>query len=84
MLGSETPESRLWLWTHWVTLQPLRHVRVLEHVADARLKRIARVAWAFWPADWTPWRAVARLRQVWSGRIFDIRPHYEDGASAGA
>ena len=63
MLGSDVPGSRLWLWTHWGTLQPLRHVRVLEHVADARLKRAARVAWEFWSADWTPWRAIVRLRQ---------------------
>ena len=80
MLGSDAPESRLWLWSHWGTLQPLRHVRVLEHVADARLKRAARVAWAFWSADWTPWRAIARLRQTWPSLMFDIRPHYEGGA----
>ena len=80
MLGSDAPESRLWLWTHWGTLQPLRHVRVLEHVADARLKRAARVAWEFWSSDWTPWRAIVRLRQDWPDLMFDIRPHYDDGA----
>ncbi len=26
MLGSDAAESRLSLWTHWGTLQPLRHV----------------------------------------------------------
>ena len=83
LLGSDAPESRLWLWTHWGTLQPLRHVRVLEHVADARLKRVARVAWEFWSADWTPWRAILRLRQHWPGLMFDVRPHYDDGAGAG-
>ncbi len=80
MLGSDAPASRLWLWTHWGTLQPLRHVRVLEHVADARLKRIARVAWEFWSADWTPWPAIVRLRQDWPDLMFDVRPHYDDGA----
>ena len=83
MLGADAPESRLWLWTHWGTLQPLRHVRVLEHVADARLKRAARVAWEFWSADWTPWRAITRLRQDWPGLMFDVRPRYENGAGAG-
>ena len=83
LLGSDAPESRLWLWTHWGTLQPLRHVRVLEHVADARLKRVARVAWEFWSADWTPWRAILRLRQHWPGLMFDVRPHYEDSVGAG-
>ena len=80
MLGSDAPASRLWLWVHWGTLQPLRHVRALEHVADARLKRVARVAWEFWSADWTPWRAIARLRQDWPDLMFDVRPHYENGA----
>ena len=83
MLGSDAPESRLWLWTHWGTLQPLRHVRVLEHVADARLKRAARVAWAFWSADWTPWRAIVRLRQDWPSLMFDIRPHYDEDVRTG-
>ena len=83
MRGMDAPESRLWLWTQWGTLQPLRHVRVLEHVADARLKRVARVAWEFWSADWTPWRAITRLRQDWPGLMFDVRPHYDDGGGAG-
>ena len=83
MLGSDAPESRLWLWTHWGTLQPLRHVLVLEHVADARLKRIARLAWAFWSADWTPWRAIVRLRQDWPSLMFDIRPHYDKDVRTG-
>ena len=83
MLGSDAPESRLWLWTHWGTLQPLRHVRVLEHVADARLKRVARVAWAFWSADWTPWRAIVRLRLDWPDLMFDVRPHYDEDARTG-
>ena len=82
MLGSDAPASRLWLWTRKGTLQPLRHVRVLEHVADALLKRAARVAWEFRSADWTPWRALIRLRQDWPGLMFDIRPHYEDSAGA--
>ncbi len=47
MLACDAPESRPWLWTHWGTLQPLRQVRVLGHLADARLKRIAWVAWVF-------------------------------------
>lgn len=56
-LERDAPESRLWLWTHWGTLQPLRHVRVLDDLVDRRLKRSARIAWEFWSADWTPWRA---------------------------
>ena len=55
-------------------------MRVLGHVADAQLKRAARVAWAFWSADWTPWQAIVRLRQDWPSLMFDVRPHYDDSA----
>ncbi len=55
-------------------------VDALGHVADARLKRIARVAWQFWSADWTPWRAIVRLRQNWPGLMFDVRPYHDEDA----
>lgn len=81
-LGCDAPQSRLWLWTHWGTLWPLRHVRVLDDLVDGRLKRSARVAWEFWSADWTPWQALVRLRQDWPSLMFDLRPDYGDAADA--
>ena len=34
---------------------------------------------AFWSADWTPWRAIARVRQDWPTLRLDVRPIYEPG-----
>ncbi|MGI4746504.1 MAG: hypothetical protein ACRYFY_10740 [Janthinobacterium lividum] len=79
-LGDDALASRLWLWTHWGTLQPLRHVRRLDPVADRWRKRTVRVEWEFWSADWTPWRAIVQLRQDWPGLRFEVRPDYGDAA----
>ncbi len=76
-LGPNDPVSLRWLWAHWGTAQPLRHVRVLDRHADRRLRRTARFVLEFWSANWTPWRAIARLRQDWP-LVFDIRPDYGD------
>ncbi len=60
------------------TTQPLRDVRVLERDGDRRLRRSARVSYAFRSADWTPWAAIRHLRRAWPDLIFDIRPDYGD------
>ncbi|MGI4745632.1 MAG: hypothetical protein ACRYFY_06245 [Janthinobacterium lividum] len=79
-LGDDAPASRLWLWVHWGTLQPLRHVRRLDLVADRWRKRTIRVEWEFWSADWSPWRAIVQLRQDWPSLRFDVRPDYGGAA----
>lgn len=78
-LGPDDPASRLWLWTRWGTLQPLRHVRMLDRHADRRLRRSARVVLEFYAADWTPWRALAQIRAAWPSLVFDVQPDYGDG-----
>ena len=32
---------------------------------------------SFWAADWTPWRALEKVRAEWSGLRFDVRSTYE-------
>jgi hypothetical protein len=32
---------------------------------------------SFWAADWTPWRALEKIRAGWPGLRLDIRPVYE-------
>ena len=32
----------------------------------------------FWSADWTPWRALQRIRRDWPTLHFDLRPTYDD------
>ena len=78
-LGDDAPAARHWLWSHWGTVWPLRHVRRLDRHVDRRLRRTARFVVAFWSADWTPWQAIRQLRRDWPDLIFDIRPRYDDG-----
>ena len=79
-LGPDDPTGQRWLWENWGTLRPLRHVRRLDDV-DRRLRRSARLDFEFFSADWTPWRAIARLRRDWPDLVLDVRPDYgDDGA----
>ena len=77
-LGPDDPASDRWLWAHWGTLRPLRHVRVLD-ATDRRLRRSARVVFDFYAAHWTPWRALQRLRRDWPQLVFVMRPDYGGG-----
>ena len=78
MLGPDDPASQRWLWEHWGTLLPLRHVRITTH-ADRRSRRTARASFDFFAADWTPWRALLQMRAAWPKLIFDLRPRHQDG-----
>jgi len=81
--GPDDPEALDWLWTHWGTTQTLRHVVEDEATAAVVAARepIApgEAIWAltFWSADWTPWRALARIAARWPALRFDIRPNYD-------
>lgn len=76
-LGPEDPESRAWLWTHWGTSRALRHVRLLPDRPDGRRKLSDQMRVEFWSADWSPWRALQRLRRQRPTLLFDLRPDYE-------
>jgi hypothetical protein len=78
-LGADDQNAEAWLRTHWGTIEPLRHVRIVEQNADRRLRRSARVVLEFWSADWTPWAAIRRLRQEWPKLNCAITPCYDDG-----
>ena len=78
-LGEDSAEAQAWLWRHWGTTQPLRHVRIIETDTDRRLRRSARTTFEFRSADWTPWQAIAQLRRDWPKLIFVAEPHYNDG-----
>jgi hypothetical protein len=77
--GPDDPAALAWLWAHWGTTQPLRHVE--EVPPDAALRGRAKAgdatwAVAFWSADWTPWRALAAITGRWPSLRFDMRPLY--------
>ncbi len=78
--GPDHPETLAWLWAHWGTTWPLRHVAELPVPrAGQPLRRDPERLWlGFWAADWTPWQAILHLRQDWPGLRITIRPHYDD------
>jgi hypothetical protein len=76
-LGPDDPAALDWLWAHWGTTQPLRHVEAVP--PDAALRGRAKAgdatwAVAFWSADWTPWRALAAITGRWPSLRFDMLP----------
>lgn len=77
-LGADHPEALAWLWAHWGTTEALRHVAV-EPAPPLRVAPPAGTSsqhYSFWSADWTPWRAIALLRQRWPALCFAVRPSY--------
>ena len=67
-------------WTHWGTTEALRHVRpITDGVPDEPPRPSGEAAFrvSFWSADWTPWRALARLASDWPALRFTLQPRYE-------
>lgn len=77
-LGPDHPEALAWLWAHWGTTEAVRHVT--DRAGAGRNMSGAPAAGAlklrFWSADWTPWRALEKIRADWPGLWFDVRPDY--------
>ncbi len=79
-LGPDHPDALAWLWAHWGTTQALRHVTENRFVTLGRHKVRRRdpgvLHLSFWSADWTPWRALAKVAARWPTLRFDTRPTY--------
>jgi hypothetical protein len=80
--GPDEPVALTWLWEHWGTTQPLRHVAE-DVVASQEMRRRSVLAagqdaihLTFWSADWSPWRALEAMAKRWPGLRFDVRPTY--------
>jgi hypothetical protein len=79
--GPDDPLALDWLWAHWGTTQTLRHVAADAAEAAAQCARLpaGQAVWAvrFWSADWTPWRALARIAARWPTLRLTTRPSYD-------
>ena len=77
-LGPDHPNALGWLWQHWGTTQAIRHVAPQPPDRDAAVMRAGAglLRLSFWAADWTPWRALERIRADWPGLRFEVRPDY--------
>ena len=82
-LGPDHPDALVWLWQHWGTTQALRHVTPDTAPTRTPAPELAAgedgLQLSFWSADWTPWRALARVRADWPGLRFDVQPDYATG-----
>ncbi len=78
-LGPDHAASQSWLQTHWGTTKPLRHVQLLADKPGTAKRKTVRRKIEFWSADWTPWAALAAIREAWPVIGFDVRPDYDDG-----
>jgi hypothetical protein len=80
-LPPDDPRLTTWLWRHWGTTWPLRHVEE-DQVSDPELLAVPAgqqmCRYRFWSADWTPWAAMAAIRTMWPDLCFAISIHYGD------
>lgn len=74
-LGPEHPDSIFWLWDHWGTAWPLRHVEETDVTDTIASLPDGHAAFGvkFAAADWAPWRAVIALRERWPVLTFAIK-----------
>jgi hypothetical protein len=79
--GPDDPRALAWLWQHWGTTEALRHVAADAEAEDPMSGRrqtgAAAFGVTFWSADWTPWRALARIAADWPALRFATRPSYD-------
>jgi hypothetical protein len=83
--GADDPRAIAWLWAHWGTTWPLRHVTAQPTGATgatgaAVRRRLqdgqGRVVFRFHAADWSPWPALLAIRARWPALRFDLQPDY--------
>ncbi len=77
--GPDDQASLAWLQSHWGTTWPLRHVHIIPKKSERRGRKTTQIKMEFWSADWTPWAALATIRQNWPAIRFDVRVVYDDG-----
>jgi hypothetical protein len=84
--GPDDPDAITWLWAHWGTTWPLRHVTARPAGAAVR-RRLpdghGAVVFRFHAADWSPWPALLAIRARWPVLRFDLQPDYGAESASG-
>jgi hypothetical protein len=80
--GPDDAFSLAWLWQHWGTTRELRHVAEDQAPSPEPRRRHAaggmrRMQLSFWSADWSPWRALARIETGFPALRFALGPEYD-------
>lgn len=78
-LGPDATNSLAWLRAHWGVVRAPRHVRLIAAGCKKLRGKNEQLSLEFWSADWTPWPAIAALRQRFAGLSFSVTPDYEGG-----
>jgi len=78
--GADDPAAVAWLWAHWGTTWPLRHVAARSDPPDGQG---GRLLFRFHAADWSPWPALHAVRARWPALRFELHPDYETPSSLG-
>jgi hypothetical protein len=80
--GPDDPFSLAWHWQHWGTTRELRHV-MEDPAPGPELQRrpaaggVRNMQVSFWSADWSPWRALARIKAGFPALRFALCPEYD-------
>lgn len=73
-----------WMWRNWGVRWPIRKVKfVMEQRRVGRTGLKAVAVFSFLSEDWSPWVALARMRERWSGLRFEMRAAYLEDARLG-
>jgi hypothetical protein len=75
-LGPDHPDGLAWLWQHWGTTEPLRHVAPSKVAPEPLPAGQQALHLTFWSADWTPWRAFQQVGTDWPTLRMDVQPEY--------
>ena len=78
--GPDDPVSLQWLWEHWGTTRALRHVTADPAAGRDRQPQPggeSGIRIGFWSADWSPWRALARIAAGFPALRFALCPAYD-------
>lgn len=74
-LGPDHPKAIQWMFSNWGTTWTLRRVEEVPLAREGKKALApgqAQVRYRFWSADWSPWQAMAKLKEEWPALSFRL------------